>query len=256
MAMDFLQKDLIPKTASPSFRDENGVKIVYGSGLDITADDYAKMEHDPGAETALKTFLASSSMNFGGKTGEGQKRPTGAYYLSAIAANDANKVAMTWELDPTWVKDHAGTKDAHGPTWDLQEKLSAGGDEALKSAQITFFMDANKAQSGPFKAMQMSTDEMLMNLDGSIGINNFKDAGQVTLSKNALGGYSYNGYVQAIDALGNVLNNPIFGTTDSDLNGVTSYFNDMLSQISMSNINQLNAIRQNTVTDPNELLQE
>ena len=250
MAMDFLQKDFIPKTASPSFRDENGVKVVYGSGLDITADQYASedFQHNNNAELALKTFLASSSMNYGGKTGENQKRPTGTFYLNAVAANDANKVAMTWDMDPAWIKEHAGTKDAHGPTWELQQRLSEG-----KDTKITFFMDANKAESSPFLGMRMSTDERLMNLDGQITINNFEDAGQITVSKNALGGYSYNGYAKPVDSLGNILSNPIFGSSDADINSITNYFKDTFTQISMSNMNTLNSIRSNSVKDPAQL---
>lgn len=250
MAMDFLQKDFLPKTASPSFRDENGVKVVYGSGLDITADQYASedFQHNNNAELALKTFLASSSMNYGGKTGENQKRPTGTFYLNAVAANDANKVAMTWDIDPAWIVEHAGTKDAHGPTWELQQRLSEG-----KDTKITFFMDANKAESSPFLGMRMSTDEMLMNLDGQITINNFEDAGQITISKNALGGYSYNGYAKAIDSLGNILSNPIFGSSDADINSITNYFKDTFTQIGMSNMNTLNSIRNNSVKDPAQL---
>lgn len=249
MGMDFFSKDFIPKTASPSFREQNGVKVVYGSGLDITRDEYAEMEHDPKAELALKTFLASASMNYGGKTGENQSRPNGAYYLSAIAANDANKVAMTWELDPAWVKAHAGNDDAHGPTWDLQEKFSKDGEEGVKDYKITFFMDADKAQSSPFQAMQLTSEEMVMNLNGSITLDaHAKNAGTVSLSKNALGGYSYNGYIQAMNELGNIVNNPIFGTSNSDLNATVKYMNDILAQASMSNMQQQAAQR-----DPNNL---
>lgn len=258
MAMDFFQKDFIPKTASPTFRDENGVKIVYGSGLDITKDEYSEMEHDPKAEMALKTFLASASMNYGGKTGENQSRPNGAYYLSAVAANDANKVAMTWELDPAWVKAHAGNEDAHGPTWDLQEKLSKGGDEGVQDYKITFFMDADKAQSSPFQAMQLSNEEMLMNMNGSITLDaHSKYGGDMTVSKNALGGYAYNGYMKAMDELGNTLSNPIFGTSDSDLNSMTQYFSQLMAAGAMSNMQQEAALRnqQNLQFDPTAVLE-
>jgi hypothetical protein len=99
----------------------------------------------------------------------------------------------------------------------------------------------------------MSTDEMLMNLDGQITINNFEDAGQITVSKNALGGYSYNGYAKAVDSLGNILSNPIFGSSDADINSITNYFKDTFTQISMSNMNTLNSIRSNSVKDPAQL---
>jgi len=251
MAMDFFTKDFIPNTASPSFRDENGVKVVYGSGLDITRDQYAEMEHDPKAEMALKAFLASASMNYGGKTGENQKRPTGAYYLSAIAANDGNKIAMTWDLSPDWVTDHASKEGNPGPTWDLQQKLSKGGDDesALQDYKITFFIDADKAKSLPFQAMQITDEELLMNMDGSITLDAFsKNAGNLSITKNALGGYNYSGYVKAMDELGNILNNPVFGTSDSDLPAMTKFFTDLYSQAAMSNMQQEASLR-----DPNNL---
>lgn len=260
MAMDFFTKDFLPNTASPSFRDENGVKVVYGSGLDITRDEYAEMEHDPKAEMALKAFLASSSMNYGGKTGENQKRPTGAYYLSAIAANDGNKIAMTWDISPDWVTDHAGNEKNPGPTWDLQQKLSKGGDDegALKDYKITFFIDADKAKSLPFQAMQSTDEEMLMNMDGSITLDAFsKSVGDLSVSKNALGGYNYSGYMRAVDELGNYINNPIFGTSDSDLPAITKFFTDLYSQAAMSNMQQEASLRDpnNLQFDPTSLLE-
>jgi hypothetical protein len=250
MGMDIFQKDFLPKMASPSFRDENGAKVVYGSGFDITAEEYASedFQHNNSAELALRTFFASASMNYGGKTGENQKRPTGTYYLNAVAANDGNKVAVTWDPSPDWIMDHAGNDKVKGPTWELQQRLSEG-----KDTKITFFMDANKAVSAPFQAMKMSTDEMLMNLDGKITIDSFKDGGELTVSRNALGGYSYNGYAKAVDELGNIISNPIFGSSDGDVNSITSYFKDFFAQVSQSNINQLNSIRNNSVKNPGQL---
>ena len=244
MVMDIAQKDFIPKTASPSFRDDYGVKVVYGSGLDITKDEYAEMKHNDKAELALKTFLASAAMNYGGKTGENQIRPNGTFYLSAIAANDANKVAMTWDIDPAWIKNHAGTNDAKGPTWDLQDKISKEGDEGLKDYKITFFMDADKVESAPFKAMQMNSNEMLMNMNGKISLDaHSKNGGLVNVTRNSLGGYSYDGYLESVNEFGAILNNPIFGTTNTDLNGTIAALSGILSQASMSNVQQKAMLR-------------
>jgi hypothetical protein len=244
MVMDIAQKDFIPKTASPSFRDDYGVKVVYGSGLDITKDEYAEMKHNDKAELALKTFLASAAMNYGGKTGENQIRPNGTFYLSAIAANDANKVAMTWDIDPAWIKNHAGTDDAKGPTWDLQDKISKEGDEGLKDYKITFFMDADKVESAPFKAMQMNSNEMLMNMNGRISLDaHSKNGGLVNVTRNSLGGYSYDGYLESVNEFGAILNNPIFGTTNTDLNGTIAALSGILSQASMSNVQQKAMLR-------------
>jgi hypothetical protein len=245
MVMDIYQKDFLPKTASPSFRDDYGAKVVYGSGLDITKDEYAEMEHDPKAEMLLKTFLSSAAMNYGGKTGENQSRPTGTFYLSAIAANDANKVAMTWDISPDWIEKHAGTEDNPGPTWDLQQKFAKGKENGgVSDYKVTFFMDADKVESAPFQAMQMNSNEMLMNMNGRISLDaHSKHGGVVNLTRNSLGGYSYDGYLNSVNEFGAILNNPIFGTTNTDLNGAIASLTDILSQASMSNIQQQAMLR-------------
>jgi hypothetical protein len=244
MVMDIYQKDFLPKTASPSFRDDYGAKVVYGSGLDITKDEYAEMEHDPKAEMLLKTFFSSAAMNYGGKTGENQARPSGTFYLSAIAANDANKVAMTWDISPDWIEKHAGNEKNPGVAWDLKQKLSKEGDEGLKDYKITFFMDADKVESAPFQAMQMNSNEMLMNMNGRISLDaHSKNGGLVNVTRNSLGGYSYDGYLESVNEFGAILNNPIFGTTNTDLNGTMAALNGILSQASMSNVQQKAMLR-------------
>ena len=245
MVMDIYQKDFLPKTASPSFRDDYGAKVVYGSGLDITKDEYAEMEHNPKAEMLLKTFFSSAAMNYGGKTGENQSRPTGTFYLSAIAANDANKVAMTWDISPDWIEKHTGTKENPGPAWELQQKFAQGEENGgVRDYKVTFFMDADKVESAPFQAMQMNSNEMLMNMNGSISLDaHSKHGGVVNLTRNSLGGYSYDGYLNSVNEFGAILNNPIFGTTNTDLNGAIASLTDILSQASMSNIQQQAMLR-------------
>jgi hypothetical protein len=260
MIKDFYVKDLIPKTASQSFMDDYGIKVVSGiSGFDLTADDLENEDivndkSQTSALNTLKAFLSSAMMNTGGKTGENQMRPTGNYFLHAVAGNDATKVAMTWELDPGWVNKHAGTEKEKGIAWDLQQQMNEG-----QRPTITFMMDADKAESSPFLGMQMTDEEWTMNMDGKIVLDTYSElGGHVELVPNALGGYTYTGQARSVDALGKMVNNPIFGTTTTDLNSSVSFFNKMLADFSRGNTEYMASLKessQNKIYDPAQLTQ-
>lgn len=260
MAKDFYVKDLIPKTASQSFMDDYGIKVVSGiSGFDLTANDLENEDivndaSQTSALNTLKAFLSSAMMNTGGKTGENQMRPTGNYFLHAVAGNDATKVAMTWELDPGWVNKHAGTEKEKGIAWDLQQKMNEG-----QRPTITFMMDADKASSSPFLAMQMTDEEWTMNMDGKIVLDTYSElGGHVELVPNALGGYTYTGQARSVDALGKVINNPIYGTTTTDLNSSVNFFNNMFAEFSRGNMEYMSSLKessQNKIYDPAQLTQ-
>jgi hypothetical protein len=260
MAKDFYVKDLIPKTASQSFMDDYGIKVVSGiSGFDLTADDLENEDivndaSQTSALNTLKAFLGSAMMNTGGKTGENQMRPTGNYFLHAVAGNDATKVAMTWELDPGWVNKHAGNEKEKGIAWDLQQKMNEG-----QRPTITFMMDADKASSSPFLGMQMTKNEWTMNMKGKIVLDSFSDlGGHVELVPNALGGYTYTGQARSVDAAGKVLNNPIYGTTTTDLNSSVNFFNNMFADFNRGNMEYMASLKessQNKIYDPAQLTQ-
>jgi len=260
MIKDFYVKDLIPKTASQSFMDDYGIKVVSGiSGFDLTANDLENEDivNDKSQALALNTlkaFLGSAMINSGGKTGENQMRPTGNYFLHAVAGNDATKVAMTWELDPGWVNKHAGTEKEKGVAWDLQQKMNEG-----QSPTITFMMDANKAESSPFLGMQMTKNEWTMNTNGKVVLDSFSDlGGRVELTPNALGGYTYTGQARSVDALGKVVNNPIYGSTTTDLNSSVDFFNNMFAEFSRGNMEFMSSLKessQNKIYDPAQLTQ-
>lgn len=248
LAIDFLKRDLIPNIASNTFIDDGSVKIVSGvSGLDVTDKEFSELAHDPNAATILKTFLSSAALNYGGKTGENQMRPTGAFTLSAVAANDANKIAMTWELSPQWIEKHAGTEKNKGLTWEMQNK---------ETNQITFFMDADKAKSAAFISMQSTDEEMLMNLTGSLKVNH--DGGNLELRRNADGSLSYFGSATYYQD-GKMVKEPISGVSNSDLNATVNYWRNIFSDISQANMNYKNTLVTNSgnkVYDPNLLLQQ
>lgn len=260
MAKDFYVKDLIPKTASQSFMDDYGIKVVSGiSGFDLTADDLENEDivndaSQASALNTLKAFLGSAMINTGGKTGENQMRPTGNYFLHAVAANDATKVAMTWELDPGWVNKHAGNEKEKGVAWDLQQKMNAG-----QSPTITFMMDADKASSSPFLGMQMTDDEFAMNINGKIVLDSFSDlGGHVEIVRNAVGGYTYTGQARAVDAMGKITNIPVFGTTNTDLNSTVNFFSKMFEDFSRGNMEYISSLKessQDKIYDPDQLTQ-
>ncbi|NDD82712.1 hypothetical protein EBZ38_00310 [bacterium] len=258
MIKDFYVKDFMPKTASLSFFDDYGINIVSGiSGFDLTAEDLQDEEivnpdKQLKALTTLKAFLSSAMINSGGKTGENQMRPTGNYFLHALAANDGNKVAMTWEISPAWVKEHAGTEKAKGVAWDLQQNINEG-----KPATITFMMDADKAESSPFTAMQSTKDEMLMRANGKITLDSFKEmGGNLEIVPNAVGGFTYSGQARSVDAAGNILNQPVFGTTNTDINSTVSYFSQMFETFAKGNMEYINSLKEssaNKIYDPAQL---
>jgi hypothetical protein len=253
IGIDFLNKDLIPNTMSKAANIDAGVKVVSGvSGLDVTGKDYAELEHSPQAASILKDFLLSAKRNYGGKTGENVIRPTGSFTLSAVAANDANKVAMTWEISPEWIQKHAGTENNKGITWELQQKMA----ENTGGNQITFFMNADKAKSVGFTAMQSTDEEMLLNMTGNYKLNS--DGGQVEFRRNNDGTISYFGSANSYTD-GKMVTQPISGVTQSDINAAAEYWQGVLGKISETNAAYKNTLSNNSgnkIYDPNLLLQQ
>lgn len=261
MAKDFYINDLMPKTASESFLDDYGINVVSGiSGFDLTAkdlenEDIMNPENQRAALGTLKAFLGSAMINSGGKTGENEMRPTGNYFLHAVAANDGNKVAMTWELSPDWVSKHAGTEKEKGIAWNLQQQVNEG-----KPATITFMMDADKAASSPFKAMQLTKNEMLMNMTGKITLDAYNEmGGNLEIVPNAVGGYTYSGQARSVNAVGQIINNPIYGTTTTDLNSTINFFNKMFEDFTKGNMQYSSSLKEssaNKIYDPALLNQQ
>ena len=241
-ATDFFQKDLIPKTATPQFMTDNGVKVIKGSGFEINEDTYNATTAEQSQQNAniLKAFLSSAMINQGGKTGENIKRPAGSYYLHAVSANNSDKVAMTWELSPEWVKDHAGTTNDKGLTYQLNKDMSETENKG-KAPQITFIMDADKAASSPFRDMQMTKPEALLNMAGKYNVSG--DSGNIQITKNPLGGYNYNGQVEAFHN-GQMVPQPVYGTYgEEDLNALTKKMEQIVQTLDKGNLEAKNSFR-------------
>jgi hypothetical protein len=250
--LDVYFKDMRPAMESDAFRNQLGAKFVFGSALNITGSDYADMENDPRAAMMLDFFLSSAFTTKGGKANENTDRPKGKYTLQAIAANDGNKLAMTWELDPEFVNKHKGSKEAPGPTWALAQQMSEG-----KIPSIAFFIDADKAQSNTFTAMQQTKEEFLYS-KGGLTIDGGKFGGSITFTPNSLGGASYNGFVQAVDQSGKLVNSPVFGSTNEDINALSTYWGNMFNQASQMNqtyLQNLSSNSTNRIKNPNDIAQ-
>ena len=81
-------------------------------------------------------------------------------------------------------------------------------------------------------------------MNGKISLDaHSKNGGLVNVTRNSLGGYSYDGYLESVNEFGAILNNPIFGTTNTDLNGTIAALSGILSQASMSNVQQKAMLR-------------
>jgi hypothetical protein len=250
--LDVYFKDMRPAIESDAFRNQLGAKFVFGSALNITRDDYAEMENDPYAAQILDFFLSSAFTTKGGKANENTDRPKGKYMLQAVAANDGNKLAMTCELDPEFVNKHKGSKEAPGPTWALAQQMSEG-----KIPSIAFFIDADKAQSNTFTAMQQTKEEFLYS-KGGLTIDGGKFGGSITFTPNSLGGASYNGFVQAVDQSGKLVNSPIFGNTNENINALSTFYTNLFGQASQMNQSYLQSLSNNStnkLTNPNDLVQ-
>ena len=259
MAMDFFQKDFTPNTLSRDALNQSGAKVIMGSGFDITDENYNDATTQESLKNAniLKAFLSSAMINQGGKTGENIQRPAGSYYLHAVAANNSDKVAMTWDLSPEWVKDHAGTNTSHGITWELYKNMVNGGvdKDGKSNSQITFIMDADKVESDPFKHMQMNKPEALMAMTGSYNID-YSGTGNINVTPGVNGGYTYRGTVKSIDGSGKPVDNSIYGTTDVDFNALNQKLNEVLQQAAKANLQMQNTLRTaspNTIKDPLQL---
>ena len=253
IAMDAYTKDMLPAMQSESFRNQQGSKFVYGNGFDITAGDYAQLENDGSAQNALNFMMQTAMLNYGGKPDQNPNRPSGQFTMHALAANDATKVAMTWKPSRSFIDENKGTDDLHGATWDLAAKVAAG-----QSPEITFFMDADKVKSVGFLSMQQTREEFLVD-NGGLNLNNFNQyGGNVQFAKNATGGYSYTGMAKAFNAAGQLVQQPIFGTTYEDINALSNTYNEMFSGLSMANqrfLQSASANSGNKEYDANKLLE-
>jgi len=198
LGADLYWNDFIRTTASQAFKAQNGVKIMYGTGYDITAANYDEAPDVTGAANAFNAFLSSAVSTDWSKAANQEDRPHGRMSFHSVAANDANKLAVTIEPSMEWITKHTGTKDNPGVAWELSKMMAAGQVPAM-----TYFIDEDKAQSSAFRQMKMSLPELIIATTGNYNLNAFSQfGGDMTFQKNATGGYVGKGYMNYMTADG------------------------------------------------------
>jgi hypothetical protein len=249
-AMDLFKKDMGPAAISEQFRNQKGAKFLYGNGYNITKDDYEKTENSQKAAAALHFAMQAASLNYGGKTDQKTERPSGKWTYYSVAANDGNKVAATFTFNPEFVEKYKGDANTPGVTKELAVQMAEG-----KVPEVTFFIDSDKAQSSPFVSMQTTMEEFLFER-GKLEVS-YPDGGNIKFSKDALGGININGSVPSINAKGETVYTPVFGTVyNEDINAVYNTYYSTLANIDEVNRQQkgaLSAASTNKIKDPNAL---
>ena len=191
LGADFYWRDFLRTTSSQAFKAQNGVKIMYGTGYDITAANYKDAPDVSSASNAFNAFLSSAVSTNWSKAGNQEDRPHGRMSLHAVAANDGTKFALTIEPSMEWISKHAGTKDNPGVAWDLSKMMIAGQTPAL-----TYFIDEDHVQSSAFKQMKMSLPELIIETAGVYDLNAFSQyGGGMKFQRNPVGGYVGQGYM-------------------------------------------------------------
>lgn len=263
---DFKNKDFTKYVNNPVARNRDNVRITYGDGRNITAEDYASedYQHDASAETAMNYYLSYAYSK--GMNKKNDKRPISNVIFNGVAANDGNKVAVSFSIDPQFINDNAGTEKNKGPMWGIQQKMNSTNEKDIEKGYgngtaptITFFMDADKAESAGFRNMQMTKNEIKMQLQGYIESDAYADTGGYTrIEPNPLGGFRYTGYAKAVDATGKMFSETIFGSLPTDnLDEAMTIINEMNKEFSAVNYQmqqQARANSQNKIYNPNELI--
>lgn len=198
LGADFYWKDFIRTTSSEAFKTQNGVKIMYGTGYDITAATYDDAPDISGAANAFNAFLSSAVSTDWSKAANQEDRPHGRMSLHAVAANSGDKYALTIEPSMEWVTKHAGTKDNPGISWELSKMMSSGQVPAM-----TYFIDNDNAQSSAFRQMKMTIPQLIIETKGNYDLNGFSQyGGGMNFKKNPTGGYVGMGYMNYMNADG------------------------------------------------------
>jgi hypothetical protein len=198
LGADFYWRDFIRTTASEAFKAQNGVKIMYGTGYDITAENYDNAPDVSSAANAFNAFLSSAVSTDWSKAGNQEDRPHGRMTVHAIAANSGDKFALTIEPSMEWISKHVGTKENPGVAWELSKMMASGQVPAM-----TYFIDNDKVQSSAFKQMKMSLPELVVATTGTYDLNAYSQyGGGMTFQKSPVGGYVGQGYMNYMTADG------------------------------------------------------
>lgn len=249
MGMDMYVNDILPAVSSTALMSTKGSKVMFGSGFDITRDQFNEFDVTSAdgtkATNILKAFFAGAQTRYGNQVKTEDGRSIGNIYYHKIAAGDANKMAATLEPSPEWIAAHKGV------VGDWATEIAEG----KKDGSITFFIDADKAESTPFRSMQITPEEAIINTQGQLVLNSFaKEAGTITLTSNSLGGFSYNGYLKSYNQLGQMLHNPVFGDyNEGDLTSMVDFFTQMTQNVAAANTQFKQSLRENSDNKINSL---
>lgn len=231
-AMSLFAKDLGPAATSDQFRNQKGAKFMFGNGFNITRDVYEDTENSKTAAASVYFAMQAASLNYGGKndTEAAAKRPSGKWTYYNVAANDGNKMAATFTFNPAFVEAHKGSSDNPGITSELAGRMSKG-----ELPEVTFFIDSDKAESAPFRSMQSTMEEFLYER-GKLEVSD-PNGGSIKFSRDALGGISLNGSIPSINANGETVNTPVFGTVyNENINSVYNTWKGTISNVGQANM--------------------
>jgi len=252
MGMDMYVNDILPTASSTALMSTRGTKIMFGNAFDISKEDFDDFDvtskEGIQATNIMKAFFASAMTQNGKMVKDKEGRAIGNIYYHKIAAGQANKMAATLEPSPDWIKKFAAD---NGLTNDWSTEIANG----TKTPAITFFIDADKATSTPFRSMHLTPEEAIINVNGKLELNAFsKDGGDITVTPNALGGYSYNGYLKSYDQLGQLLHNPVFGDyNEGDLTSMVDFLTNYTQTVAQANNQFKQTLRENSDNKINSL---
>ena len=133
-----------------------------------------KVDTDPSTDIVLKTYLQEFDNE--SRTEKGKKTTMGEVIVHPIAANNAGMVAVTVKPSHSWLVDHQNKKDKGVTDWN---KYEAGITTLMKKEDAPGFF--NNFKRGPVA--------QLVDNGHPVTINQFKNAGTLTIQKDPKGGY-------------------------------------------------------------------
>jgi hypothetical protein len=160
------QLDIVPALSNPASK---GAAFMIGDASEFTKDETV-FENNPKAANIMGDIFKHALSTRWKK--DNDKRPIFEVNRVGTTLNDPNFIAATITLDADYISQNAGTKDKHGPTWDLlqsgQNKISAVFNKKFVSSPF-------------FTSIEPTPVEFILNTTGSYTIDAYKD----------LGGYGY-----------------------------------------------------------------
>lgn len=211
--------------------------VKFGDAGSITEDS---PEARKIADQYINDFFSSGNL-------KNSSRPRGNYSVQRIGGYNENYMAFTFYPDESWAGQSKlrGTKTSPGIT----------SNKGYQSG-ITVFIPANKANNSFFNDTQFTDEDFLLNKRGKITIDDFPDAGRVSVQKSG-NQYLISGQLISVDAQGNKVITPVETTTNADLSAsiLVDTWSKELNTLQTWNQNQLEIVRRKKgIKDPNAIL--